>query len=83
LTERATGAKDEGSAETTPHETTAGNAEAMTQGGNDNNGSFNMRKRINSTIYEVAVYFNKASNETLDDKILRLVRSEALNREDE
>jgi hypothetical protein len=46
-------------------------------------GSFKMRKRISSTTYEVAAYFNEASGETLDDKILRLVRGEALNREDE
>jgi hypothetical protein len=46
-------------------------------------GSFKMRKRISSTTYEVEVFFSSESNETLDDKILRLVRGEALNREDE
>jgi hypothetical protein len=37
-----------------------------------------MRKRIGCTAYEVEVYFNLASRETLDDKILRLVRGEAM-----
>jgi hypothetical protein len=46
-------------------------------------GSFKMRKQISSTTYEVEVYFSSESGETLDDKILRLVRGEALNREDE
>jgi hypothetical protein len=40
-------------------------------------GSFNMRKRIGSTTYEVEVRFNPESRETLDEKILRLIRSEA------
>jgi hypothetical protein len=39
---------------------------------------FKMRKRIGSTDYEVEVCFNPASRETIDDKILRLVRGEAM-----
>jgi hypothetical protein len=39
---------------------------------------FKIRKRIGYTAYEVEVYFNPASRETLDDKILRLVRGEAM-----
>jgi hypothetical protein len=38
-----------------------------------------MRKRIRSTTYEVVVHFSPASRETLDEKILRLARGEALN----
>jgi hypothetical protein len=37
-----------------------------------------MRKRIGYTIYEVEARFNPCSRETLDDKILRLVRGEAM-----
>jgi hypothetical protein len=33
-----------------------------------------MRKRIGSTAYEVEVHFSPAAGETMDDKILRLVR---------
>jgi hypothetical protein len=51
-------------------------AENMAQSEDAQTGSFNMRKRINSTTYEVEVYFNPESQETLDDKILRLIRNE-------
>jgi hypothetical protein len=37
-----------------------------------------IRKRIGYTIYEVEVRFNANGRETLDDKILRLVRGEAM-----
>jgi hypothetical protein len=37
-----------------------------------------IRKRIGYTTYEVEARFNPASRETLDDKILRLVRGEAM-----
>jgi hypothetical protein len=40
---------------------------------------FIMRKRIRSTVYEVAVHFSCSSKETLNDKILRLARNEVLN----
>jgi hypothetical protein len=49
----------------------------MTQNEDAKTGSFNMRKRINSTTYDVVVYFNPESCETLNDKILRLIRGEA------
>jgi hypothetical protein len=39
---------------------------------------FSIRKRIGCTTYEVEARFNPASRETLDDKILRLVRGEAM-----
>jgi hypothetical protein len=39
---------------------------------------FKIRKRIGYTTYEVEARFNSASRETHDDKILRLVRGEAI-----
>ena len=39
---------------------------------------FTLRKRIGYTAYEVEVRFNPSSRETLDEKILRLVRGEAM-----
>jgi hypothetical protein len=36
-------------------------------------------KRIGSTTYEVAVHFSSESNETLEDKIFRLIESEVSN----
>ena len=35
-------------------------------------------KRIGSTVYRVAVYFSNESTETARDKILRLVKNEAV-----
>ena len=35
------------------------------------------RKRIGSTTYVVSVHFNRASRETIEDKILKLMESEA------
>jgi hypothetical protein len=35
-----------------------------------------LRKRIGSTVYEVRVHFNSDAKETMDDKILRLVRND-------
>ena len=37
------------------------------------------RKRIGSTVYEVNVYFNQDAKETMNDKIMRLVRNDAQN----
>ena len=39
-------------------------------------GPFTMRRTIRSTTYEVAVYFSQTSRETLNDKMLRLIRNE-------
>jgi len=36
----------------------------------------NVRKRIGSTVYEVNVYFNPDAKETMNDKIMRLIRNE-------
>jgi hypothetical protein len=53
--------------------------EASSQDGRTPAGSFNMRKRISSTTYEVTVHFSGTNGETLGDKILRLARGDALN----
>jgi hypothetical protein len=36
-----------------------------------------MHKRIGSTVYEVHVYFNQDARESMDEKILRMIRTEA------
>ena len=36
-------------------------------------------KRIGSTTYRVRVHFSRISRETIDDKILRLIKNEAQN----
>jgi hypothetical protein len=36
-------------------------------------------RRIGSTTYRVGVHFSKTSKETMDEKILRLVRNEAIS----
>jgi hypothetical protein len=33
-------------------------------------------KRIGSTVYKVGLHFNQDANETMDDKILRLIKNE-------
>ena len=38
-----------------------------------------LTKRIGSTVYEVNVYFNQDAKETMNDKIMRLIRNEAQN----
>ena len=37
-----------------------------------------VHKRIGSTVYEVNVYLNPDAKETMNDKIMRLVRNEAI-----
>ncbi|MCL2817722.1 MAG: transposon-encoded TnpW family protein [Clostridiales bacterium] len=39
-------------------------------------GPLTMRKRIGSTVYEVNVYFNPDAKETINDKILRLIKND-------
>ena len=36
----------------------------------------NLRKRIGSTTFEVAVHFSGTSQETLEDKLLRIIERE-------
>ena len=38
---------------------------------------YRLTKRLGSTVYEVHVYFNQDAKETMNDKIMRLVRNEA------
>jgi len=37
-------------------------------------------KRIGNTNYEVSVFFNDACRESLEDKIMRLIRNDALGK---
>lgn len=39
-------------------------------------GAADFKKKIGSTTYLVSVYFSKASTETIEDKILRLLERE-------
>jgi len=39
-------------------------------------GSAALRKRIGSTIYEVAIHFDQEANETMNEKILRLIEND-------
>jgi len=36
------------------------------------------RKRIGSTVYEVSVHFNQDAKETMEDKVLRLIKTDLL-----
>ena len=37
-------------------------------------------RRIGSTVYRVGVHYSRTSKETMRDKIMRLVKSEAVNK---
>lgn len=39
-------------------------------------GAMSLQKRIGSTTYVVNVHFSETTNETIEDKILRLMKSE-------
>ena len=49
-------------------------AVAGTRGGNVNAEPIKMQKRIGSIVYEVTIHFAPDATETLNDKILRLMR---------
>jgi hypothetical protein len=66
--------KDTDSAGSPRFETASDTANAVTQD-KGHTAPFHIRKRIGSTAYEVAVYFSAESGETMDEKILRLVRA--------
>jgi hypothetical protein len=66
LTEKPENTKDTGAA-----------GEAGTRGG-AHPAPLKIRRRIGSTAYEVSVYFKASGGETMDDKILRLVRGAAV-----
>ena len=38
-----------------------------------------LTKRIGATTYKVSVHFSETSKETMGDKIIRLIKSEAVN----
>ena len=50
-------------------------AKTNTPGENDN--PIVLRKRIGSTAYLVSVHFSQTSKETLEDKILRLIKNDS------
>ena len=43
---------------------------------NTNIESFKLQKRIGSTVYLTKVYFNRDTTETIDDKIIRLIKND-------
>ena len=45
---------------------------------NENSNFSYMTRRIGSTIYKVRVVFNESSTETMEDKILRIIRNEVV-----
>jgi hypothetical protein len=47
---------------------------APTQGQTAHAEPITMRKRIGSTLYRVNIHFSESSTETMDDKILRLIK---------
>jgi hypothetical protein len=51
---------------------------ARTQG-NAHAEPVNMQKRIGSTTFKVSIHFSKNSQETLEDKLLRLIKREVSN----
>ena len=65
-------------AETAAPETSASESVAEPPDGESLTGAFKIRKRIGNTTYDVEAYFSPNSRETLDEKILRLVRGEAM-----
>jgi hypothetical protein len=65
-------------AETTAPETSASESAAESRDGGALTEPFKIRKRIGNTTYDVEAHFSPKSRETLDEKILRLVRGEAM-----
>ena len=45
---------------------------------NENNSASYMTRRIGGTTYKVRVCFSKTAQETLEDKILRMIRNETV-----
>ena len=41
--------------------------------------TMSMVRRIGSTVYEVNVYFRQDAKETMDDKIMRIIRNDIQN----
>jgi hypothetical protein len=59
--------------------TTTAVKSAATTAVNDEREPINLQKRIGSTLYEVSVRFSATSEETIQDKILRLIEREVQN----
>jgi hypothetical protein len=68
-----------GLTETAAPETAVSGAAAEPRDGEALTKPFKIRKRIGNTTYDVEVRFSLDSRETLDEKILRLVRWEEMN----
>ena len=51
----------------------------MVKSENNNNFSY-MTRRIGATTYKVRVVFNDTATETMEDKILRIIRNELLEK---
>jgi hypothetical protein len=77
LTESSTDVKDDDSTGSSEREMATNKAETGILGRHAHPAPFAIRKRIGSTAYEVEVYFSSGAEETMDDKILRLVRGGA------
>jgi hypothetical protein len=82
LTEMATDIKDTDSTGP-PNRETSGEAAATAQAAGTRPAPFNIRRRIGSTAYEVEVHFSTVGGETMDDKILRMVRGGAVKSDTE
>ena len=54
---------------------------ANADGRNARQGSRAFTKRIGSTVYHVGVHFSQTSKQTANDKIIRLVKSDAAGKE--
>ena len=77
MTKRATDIKDTDSTGSPRRETPSG-AAATAQASGASPVPFAMRKRIGATVYDVEVHFSAEGGETMDDKIIRLVRDSAV-----
>jgi len=51
---------------------------ANSKADNGNNKPLSLTKRIGQTTYKVNVHFSETSKETMSDKIMRLIQSEAV-----
>ena len=52
------------------------NENSTTKTANQEGAATRFTKRIGSTVYEVSVHFSTTSKETVEDKILRLLKNE-------
>lgn len=77
MIQRAADIKDTDSTGT-PEREAAAESTAETRDSRAHPASLKMRRRIGSTAYEVEVRFSDKSGETMNDKILRLVRGGAV-----